>query len=65
MYAHFISFMQVYDSIVIGAGVNGLTLALYLQRAGLKTLVVEAESEVGGLARTEEPFQNGFKHNPQ
>ena len=56
--------MQVYDSIVIGAGVNGLTLALYLQRAGLKTLVVEAESEVGGLARTEEPFQNGFKHNP-
>jgi phytoene dehydrogenase-like protein len=53
-----------YDAVVIGAGPNGLTLALYLQRAGLKTLVVEKASRVGGMARTEEPLGLGFRHNP-
>jgi phytoene dehydrogenase-like protein len=53
-----------YDAVVIGAGVNGLTLALYLQRAGLVTLVVEKAARVGGMARTEEPFGPGLRHNP-
>ncbi len=53
-----------YDTVVIGAGPNGLTLALYLQRAGLKTVVVEKASRVGGMARTEEPLGLGFRHNP-
>lgn len=53
-----------YDAVVIGAGANGLTLALYLQRAGLKTLVVEQAPNVGGMARTEEPLAPGFRHNP-
>lgn len=49
---------------VIGAGVNGLSLALRLQRAGLQTLVAEKERCVGGMARTEEPLLPGFRHNP-
>lgn len=53
-----------YDAIVIGAGVNGLALALRLQRAGLKTLIVEQSPSVGGMARTEEPLLLGFRHNP-
>lgn len=53
-----------YDAVVIGAGPNGLTLALYLQRAGLQTLLVEKERHVGGMARTEEAPGPGFLHNP-
>jgi len=56
--------LAAYDAVVIGAGANGLTLALYLQRAGLKTLVVEQAPRVGGMARTEAPFGPGFRHNP-
>ncbi|MDP3737513.1 MAG: NAD(P)/FAD-dependent oxidoreductase [Hyphomonadaceae bacterium] len=52
------------DAVVIGAGVNGLSLALRLRRAGLRTLVVEQAAFVGGMARTEEPLLAGFRHNP-
>ena len=40
--------------IIIGAGVNGLTTAFYLARAGLKPLVLERRPIVGGGAITEE-----------
>ena len=53
-----------YDAIVIGAGHNGLTLAAYLQRAGLSTLVLEQCDRVGGFARTAEPSLPGYFHNP-
>jgi phytoene dehydrogenase-like protein len=43
-----------YDAIVVGAGHNGLTAAAYLQRAGLKTLVLERREVVGGCCVTEE-----------
>ena len=43
-----------YDVIVIGAGHNGLTTAAYLGRAGLRVLVLERRSVVGGCAVTEE-----------
>ena len=33
--------MSDYDAIVVGAGHNGLTAAALLQRAGLKTLILE------------------------
>jgi beta-carotene ketolase (CrtO type) len=42
-----------YDAIVIGAGHNGLVTAAYLARGGMRTLLVEARSEVGGTAASE------------
>ncbi|HEY6793945.1 MAG TPA: NAD(P)/FAD-dependent oxidoreductase [Kineosporiaceae bacterium] len=52
--------MQGYDAIVIGAGHNGLTSALLLQRAGLRTLCLEAKRYAGGMASTVELF-DGYK----
>ncbi|MCC6316349.1 MAG: NAD(P)/FAD-dependent oxidoreductase [Gemmatimonadaceae bacterium] len=51
-----------YDVIVIGAGVNGLTTATLLARAGRKVLVVEQRDVVGGVCATEE-FHPGFRAN--
>jgi phytoene dehydrogenase-like protein len=44
------------DVVVVGAGHNGLVASVFLARAGLSVLVVEAESVVGGAAKTERPF---------
>jgi phytoene dehydrogenase-like protein len=49
-----------YDAIVIGAGHNGLTAAAYLAKAGARTLVLEAASDIGGMAATRE-FAPGFR----
>ena len=43
-----------FDAIVIGAGHNGLVTAAYLARHGLSTLLIEARSEVGGTAASEQ-----------
>jgi phytoene dehydrogenase-like protein len=48
------------DLVVIGAGVNGLTTAALLAKAGFKPLVLERRARVGGAAVTEE-FHPGFK----
>ncbi|SEG75675.1 Phytoene dehydrogenase-related protein [Bosea lathyri] len=48
-----------YDAIVVGGGHNGLVVAAYLGRAGLKTLVVEASPRLGGPAATVE-FMPGY-----
>ena len=53
--------MPGYDTIVIGAGHNGLVAAAYLAKAGKKVLVVERLPVVGGIAATEEIFP-GFKY---
>lgn len=50
----------MYDSIVVGAGHNGLVCAAYLARAGLKVLVVERSDRIGGACVTEELFP-GFR----
>ena len=51
--------MDRYDSIIVGAGHNGLVCAAYLARAGQKVLVVEAAERSGGLAADRE-FHPGF-----
>ena len=51
-----------YDAILIGAGHNGLVCATYLAKAGLKVLVLERRSVVGGAAVTEE-FHPGFRNS--
>lgn len=46
-----------YDSIIIGAGHNGLVASIFLARAGQKVLVVEQKDTVGGATKTEYPFK--------
>jgi phytoene dehydrogenase-like protein len=52
-----------YDAVVVGAGPNGLAAAVALSRAGLATLLVEAEDTPGGGARTSELTLPGFLHD--
>jgi phytoene dehydrogenase-like protein len=49
-----------YDTIVIGAGHNGLVCATLLARKGRSVLVLEANERVGGAAATRE-FAPGFR----
>jgi phytoene dehydrogenase-like protein len=49
-----------FDSIVVGAGHNGLVCAAYLARSGQRVLVLEASESVGGLAARRE-FHPGFQ----
>jgi phytoene dehydrogenase-like protein len=44
------------DIAIVGAGHNGLVAATFLARHGLKVIVVEEKSTVGGAAKTEFPF---------
>ena len=55
--------MQDYDGVIIGAGHNGLTLAAYLSRAGLKIAVLERNGEIGGGTSTQEPTLPGHRFN--
>ncbi len=52
--------MDLYDSIIIGAGHNWLICAAYLALKGKSVLVLEAGKNPGGLAATRE-FYPGFK----
>src|SRR5688572_21499901 len=48
-----------YDTIIIGAGHNGLVAAAYLAKQGKKVLVLERRAFVGGTVVTES-FGEGF-----
>lgn len=52
-----------YDVIVVGAGPNGLATGITLQKEGLKVLILEAKSTIGGGMRTSEITLPGFKHD--
>jgi len=49
-----------YDALVVGAGHNGLTAAAILQRAGLCTVCLEANTYAGGMAARVELI-DGFR----
>ena len=41
-----------YDTVIVGGGIAGLTAAAYLSRDGRKTLLIEKNSECGGLVNS-------------
>ena len=55
--------MKDYDVIVIGGGINGLTAAAYLAKAGMSAGVFEARGQCGAHCDTVELGIPGFLHN--
>ena len=41
--------MDKYNTIILGAGISGISCAIYLKRAGLSTLIVESGVPGGQL----------------
>jgi phytoene dehydrogenase-like protein len=53
----------MYDTIIIGAGHNGLAAAVHLAAKGWKVAVVEQAREAGGAVKTREVTLPGFRHD--
>src|ERR1019366_6148256 len=51
------------NACVVGSGPNGLTAAIILAKAGLRTTVFEAQPTIGGGARSAELTLPGFVHD--
>lgn len=54
---------RAYDAVVVGAGPNGLAAAIVFAQAGRSVLVMEAQSTIGGGARTAALTLPGFAHD--
>jgi phytoene dehydrogenase-like protein len=54
---------RTWDTIIVGAGHNGLACAAYLARAGKRVLVLESRRRVGGACTMEETFP-GVRMSP-
>ncbi len=52
----------MYDTLIIGAGHNGLVCADHLASRGMKVVMLERRHIVGGAAVTEE-FHSGFRNS--
>jgi phytoene dehydrogenase-like protein len=57
------TYQATYDAVVVGAGPNGLAAAIELARNGCSVAVLEAESTIGGGARSAETTLPGFVHD--
>ncbi|HEX4567210.1 MAG TPA: FAD-dependent oxidoreductase, partial [Vicinamibacterales bacterium] len=55
--------MAAPDTVVIGAGPNGLAAAIVLAGARRKVVLYEAQAEVGGGCTSEELTLPGFVHD--
>jgi phytoene dehydrogenase-like protein len=55
--------MSEYDAAIVGAGPNGLAAAITLASKGLKVVLFEAGSTIGGGTRTAELTEPGFQHD--
>jgi len=52
-----------YDVVVVGSGPNGLSAAITLQKAGLRILLIEAASTIGGNYAFRRIDPAGFIHD--
>jgi phytoene dehydrogenase-like protein len=55
--------MRSYDAVIVGAGPNGFSAAIVLAKAGLTTLILEANDTIGGGARSAALTLPGFTHD--